>query len=67
LYIGWHSKGQILAENIGGPTYRSVSRRDRDFEQKVETRPKLERAETEMRHETFETKCLQNVTNFFNI
>jgi len=44
--------------------------RDRDkteTEQKVETRLRVEHAETKMRHETFETKlCLQNVTNFLN-
>ena len=42
-------------------------RRDRDFEQKLETRPRLERSETETRHETFETKRLQYFANFFDI
>ena len=36
--------------------------RDRGFEQKFETRPRLERAETE----TFETKCLQYFANIFD-
>ena len=36
-------------------------RRDRDLEQKVETRPRLERAET--RHETFGIKGSQKVVN----
>jgi len=41
-------------------------KRDREFEQKVETWPRLERAETETRHDTFETKiCLQNISIFF--
>jgi len=39
-------------------------RRDRDFEQKVKTRPRLERTETETRHETFKIKCLQNLRFF---
>jgi len=40
-------------------------RRDRDFEQKVEMRPRLECTKT--RHETFKTTCLQNVTNFLTL
>ena len=32
----------------------------------TETRPRLERAETETTQETFETKRLQNVANIFN-
>ena len=41
-------------------------RRDRDFEQTLETRPKFRRSETETRHETFETKRLQYFTNIFD-
>ena len=41
-------------------------RRDRDFEQKLEMRPRLERSETETRHETFETKLLQYFANIFD-
>ena len=33
---------------------------------KVEKRPRLELAETETRHETFETKRLQDIVNTFN-
>ena len=41
-------------------------RRDQDFEQKLETRPRLERSETETIHETFETKRLQYFANTFD-
>ena len=40
--------------------------RDQDFEQKLETRPRLERSETETRHETFDTKSLQYFANIFD-
>jgi len=43
-----------------------ATRLDRNFEQNVETRSRLERAETETKHETFEpnfSKCHE----FFNI
>ena len=40
--------------------------RDGDFEQKLETRPRLERSETETRHETFETKRLQYFAYIFD-
>ena len=41
-------------------------RRNRDFEQKLKTRPRLEGSETETRHETFETKSLQYFANIFD-
>ena len=41
-------------------------RRDRDFEQKLETRPRLERSKTKTRHKTFETKRLQYFANIFD-
>ena len=46
--------------------YVARLRRDRDFEQKFETRPRLERSETETGHETFETKRLQYFANIFD-
>jgi len=46
---------------------RDLMFRNRDFKQKVETRPRLESAETEMRHDTFEITYLLNITNIFNI
>ena len=42
----------------------TLTLQDRDFEQKVERR--LERSETETRHETFETKPLQYFANIFD-
>ena len=44
----------------------TLTLRDRDFEQKLETRPRLERSETATRHETFETKRLQYFANIFD-
>jgi len=44
-----------------GQNLRDETLTIRDWEQKVETRPTLERVET------FETKCLQNVTNFLTL
>ena len=44
----------------------TLTLRDLDFEQKFETRPRLERSETETRHETFETKRLQYFANIFD-
>ena len=44
----------------------TLTLRGRDFYQKVWTRPRLERAETETKHETFETTHLQNVANIFD-
>ena len=45
----------------------TLTLRDRDFQQKVETRPRVERVETETKHETFQTKRLRNFANIFNI
>ena len=44
----------------------TLTLRDRDFERKLKTRPRLERAEAETRHETFETKRLQYFANIFD-
>jgi len=45
----------------------TLTLRDRDFEQKLETRPRLECAEIKTTHETFETKYFQNFTNIFKL
>ena len=42
----------------------TLTSRDRDLEQKVETRPRLERAET--RHETFGIRGSQKGREYFN-
>ena len=44
-----------------------LSPRDRDLEQKVETRPRLGRAETETRHETFGIRGSQKIVNIFTV
>ena len=46
--------------------YIARPKRNRDFEQKLETRPRLERVETKTRHEIFETKRLQYFANIFD-
>ena len=55
IYAGYHSWS--LGQNLRD--------RDRDFEQKLETKPRLKRSDTETRHETFETKRLQYFANIF--
>ena len=54
-----------LGQNLRDPD-ETLTLRDRDFEQKLDTRSRLERSETETRHETFETKCLQYFANIFD-
>jgi len=63
VYLQSWSLGQNLRDRDETLTFI----RNRDFEQKVETRPRLKLAETETKHETFETKCLQNFKNFLKL
>jgi len=61
-----HWKGLPL-KYFAQPPPKPKATTGRDFEQKVETRPRLERAEIKTKHETFETTYLQNITIIFNI
>ena len=60
-YQSW-SLGQNLRDRD-----ETLTPRDRDLEQKVETRLRLKRSETETRHETFGIRDSQKVVNILTV
>ena len=62
----FHGQSWIRGQNLRDRD-KTLTPRDQNLKQKVDTRPRFEGAETKTRHETFGIKGSQKVVNILNV